>query len=79
MINAVVKKIVVLSGRRDKGQRLLKIDCPFCGQEHTHGGGLVESDIQQWGGSRVCHCAKPEHTGQQYSLEIPRDVPYEYK
>ena len=79
MIIAVVKRVIVLSDNKGQAQRLLKIECPFCRQEHTHGGGFTDSDIQQWNGSRVCHCSKLEHVGKYYSLEIPEGVPHEYK
>ena len=79
MIDATVKKVIVMLDRRNKGQRLLVIDCPFCREEHTHGGGNEEKDVQLWAGSRSCHCYRSEFTGKKYSLVIPEGVQYEYR
>lgn len=79
LINVVVKKIVILSDRLNKGQRLLKIDCPYCRKEHTHGGGNVaDGDITQFGGHRLSHCINSrENDG--YLLIVPEDVCHEYR
>lgn len=79
MVNVMVKKVVVLSDRLNKGQRLLKIDCPYCGKEHTHGGGLIGDDIQFYAGGREPHCFSDPRPIDQYSLIIPEDVFYEYR
>ena len=79
MEDVIVKKVVVLSDRFNKGQRLLKIDCPYCGKEHTHGGGNVSNgDIEMFGGHRLSHC-ESGLKNEGYMLSVLVDVPYEYR
>jgi len=76
--NVVVKKVVVLSDRLNKGQRLLKIDCPYCGKEHTHGGGNLSSgDITKFNGYMLSHCESGSRN-DGYTLSFLKDVPREY-
>jgi len=76
--NVIVKKVVVLSDRFNKGQRLLKIDCPYCGKEHTHGGGnFSDGEITMFGGHRLSHCESGSKN-DGYTLVVSMDVPYEY-
>lgn len=79
MKDVIVKKIVVLSDKFNKGQRLLKIDCPYCGKEHTHGGGNAShGDITRFGGHRLSHC-ESGLKNEGYTLVISEDVSYEYR
>jgi hypothetical protein len=70
-----VKKVIVhtVISKKD-GFRLLAITCPYCGERHIHGGGPIGDDVQKWGGSRYCHCWKPEHIGKLYALVVPHSV-----
>ena len=78
MKDVIVKKVVVLSDRLNKGQRLLKIDCPYCGREHTHGGGNISNgDVTMFGGHRLSHC-KSGSKNDGYMLVFLVDVPCEY-
>ena len=40
---------------RDK-VRTFQVQCPFCGEIHTHGAGLVGEDILSYLGNRGSHC-----------------------
>ncbi|GBG57299.1 hypothetical protein SPFL3102_02665 [Sporomusaceae bacterium FL31] len=77
MQEAIVKQIVILTDRVNSGKRLLKVDCPYCGKTHTHGGGMVTDDIYEFGGSRSSHCCK-DTPNSQYCLVIPSEVPIIY-
>ena len=51
----------------------LILECPYCGQQHWHGGGkVVKDDPRQHLGYRVPHCADPfrivADNGGQYKL-----------
>jgi len=43
-------------------------ECPFCGEEHEHGGGRLGDDPKKFLGLRVSHCASPS-VGGQYILQ----------
>lgn len=40
---------------RESGINMLTVDCPHCGESHTHGGGPV-SEPELRLGHRVAHC-----------------------
>jgi len=45
-----------------RGINLLKINCPYCGKTHTHGGGhTYESKLRL--GHRTSHCIGYENIG----------------
>lgn len=51
-----------------QGVRLLKVDCPFCGKVHTHGGGYLDDDWEQFLGYRVSHCGGNGYFNDTYCL-----------
>lgn len=55
------------------GVRLLTVTCPFCGKEHTHGGGLVTEPVSA--GTRVNHCVTGNPgAGDLYELVVPDNL-----
>ena len=47
-------------------------DCPYCHQEHTHGGGKTDGDPRDLLGHRVSHCTTGPGVGGGYVLTANR-------
>jgi hypothetical protein len=56
---AIAKKV--------NGQWELMVKCPYCGQQHTHGGGNGEKPD---GGHRNAHCVKKTKDNLGYTISI---------
>lgn len=62
-------KLYVTASTRIDGGTALKGICPYCKQEHVHGGGKSGDDVRQFLGHRVSHCSSgPPNDGYDLAL-----------
>jgi hypothetical protein len=50
------------------GQYLILETCPYCGNQHLHGGGGLVDDPQDFQGHRASHCIKQTGSNPGYIL-----------